>query len=67
MMMPSQDAVVAITAATGNMQGELDALWEHLLPAFQSKALPADSDSEEKLKQAVASLVAHPKRLQEIS
>ena len=61
-MMPSHDTVVAITAATGNMQGELDALWEHLLPAFQSKALPADSDSEKKLKQAVASLVAHPKK-----
>ena len=41
-MMPDQDAVIAITANTGNMQGELDAVWDHLLPAFQAKPLPAD-------------------------
>ena len=61
-VMPDQDVVVAITADTGNMQGELDAIWEHLLPAFQSKSLPADASGQEKLKEAVAHLVAHPKK-----
>ncbi len=61
-MMPDQDAVIAITADTGNMQRELDALWDHLLPAFQTKPLPADAAGDEKLKEAVANLVAHPKK-----
>ena len=61
-MMSDQDVVVAITADTGNMQGELDAIWDHLLPAFQSKPLPADAAGQAKLKQTVANLVVHPKK-----
>jgi CubicO group peptidase (beta-lactamase class C family) len=61
-MMPDQDVVVAITAASDNMQAELDAIWDHLLPAFQSKPLPPDPVGQEKLKDTVANLVAHPKR-----
>jgi CubicO group peptidase (beta-lactamase class C family) len=61
-MMHDQDVVVAITAETGNLQGELDAIWDHLLPAFQSKPLPADAAGQEKLKEAVANLAAHPKK-----
>jgi CubicO group peptidase (beta-lactamase class C family) len=60
-MMPDQDVVVAITADHANMQAELDAIWDHLLPAFQSGPLPPDSAGQEKLKEAVANLVAHPK------
>ena len=59
-MMPDQDTVIAITADTGNMQGELDAVWEHLLPAFQAQPLPANAAGDEKLKKAAANLVAHP-------
>ncbi len=61
-VMPDQDAVVAITADTGNMQGELDAIWDHLLPAFQSKPLPVNSTGEAKIREAIANLVAHPKK-----
>jgi CubicO group peptidase (beta-lactamase class C family) len=61
-VMPDQDVVVAITADTGNMQGELDALWDHLLPAFRSKPLPTDADGQEKLTETVAHLAAHPKK-----
>ena len=61
-VMPDQDAVVAITADTGNMQGELDAIWDHLLPAFQANALPDDFATQEKLKQAIEKLAAHPKK-----
>jgi CubicO group peptidase (beta-lactamase class C family) len=61
-VMPDQDVVVAITADTGNMQGELDAIWDHLLPAFQANPLPNDIPAQEKLKEVVAHLVAHPKR-----
>lgn len=42
-MLPAQDAVVAATAGVCNMQRELDAIWEELLPAFNDAPLPADS------------------------
>jgi len=61
-VMPDQDVVVAITANTGNMQGELDAIWDHLLPAFQAEPLPADAAGQEKLNEIVANLLAHPKK-----
>jgi hypothetical protein len=41
-MMPDQDAVLAITSQTGNMQGVLDLVWEHLLPAMRDSPLPAN-------------------------
>lgn len=59
-VMPEQDAVVAITAQTGNMQGELDAIWDQLLPAFKAEALPEDPAAREKLEEAVSKLTAHP-------
>jgi CubicO group peptidase (beta-lactamase class C family) len=59
-VLPDQDAVVAITADTGDMQGELNAIWDKLYPAFQTEALPADPTGQEKLKPLLASLVAHP-------
>jgi CubicO group peptidase (beta-lactamase class C family) len=34
LVLPEYDAVVATTAATENMQGILDAVWAHLLPAM---------------------------------
>jgi CubicO group peptidase (beta-lactamase class C family) len=59
-VMPDQDVVIAITADHANMQAELDAIWDHLLPAFQTEALPANAAAQEKLKQAVATLVVRP-------
>jgi CubicO group peptidase (beta-lactamase class C family) len=34
LVLPEQDAVIAITSETHDMQGVLDLVWEHLLPAF---------------------------------
>jgi CubicO group peptidase (beta-lactamase class C family) len=39
-VLPDQDAVIAITAATGDMQAILDAAWAQLLPAYTDDALP---------------------------
>jgi CubicO group peptidase (beta-lactamase class C family) len=61
-VMPDQDAVVAITADSDNMQAELDAIWDHLLPAFGAKKLPANAGGQELLRQRIAKLVAHPKK-----
>ena len=58
-VMPDQDVVVAITADRANMQAELNAIWDHLLAAFQPAPLPADSAGQEKVKEAVANLVTH--------
>lgn len=33
-VMPKQDAVIAITSETGDMQAVLDAVWNHILPAM---------------------------------
>lgn len=44
-VMPEQDAVVAMTSGTGNLQGVLDLVWEHLLPAMGTDALPDDPAS----------------------
>jgi CubicO group peptidase (beta-lactamase class C family) len=59
-VMPDQDTVIAITADTGDMQGELNVIWDKLLPAFQAGALPDDAAGQEKLKQVIAKLEAHP-------
>jgi CubicO group peptidase (beta-lactamase class C family) len=59
-VIPDKDAVIAITADTGNFQGEMNAIWDKLYPAFQAEALPADAPGQEKLGQLIAKLVAHP-------
>jgi CubicO group peptidase (beta-lactamase class C family) len=33
-VMPDEDAVIAITSETGNIQGVLNLIWDHLLPAM---------------------------------
>ena len=47
LVLPEQDTVVVTTAATDDMQGILDAVWEHLLPALRpagarARTAPAD-------------------------
>jgi CubicO group peptidase (beta-lactamase class C family) len=45
-VLPEQDAVIAITAGTENMPGILDAAWDHLLPAFGLATGTAGKDSD---------------------
>jgi CubicO group peptidase (beta-lactamase class C family) len=61
-VMPDQDAVVAITAESSDFQKELDAIWKYLLPAFGAKALPANPEGQKSIAQAVSGLAAHPKK-----
>ena len=35
-------------------------LWDKLYPAFQAEALPVDATGQEKLRQEIANLEAHP-------
>ena len=59
-VIPDKDAVIAITAQAGDMQAELNVVWEKLYPAFGDRALPDDPAGQEKLKQVSANLEAHP-------
>lgn len=43
-VLPDQDAVVAITAATGDMQAILDAAWAELVPNYDAEALHETAD-----------------------
>lgn len=54
-VLPEQDAVIAITAKTGNMQRQLDLVWEHLLPAFQDQ-LDENPAEHEKLQATLSNL-----------
>ncbi len=66
-VMPEHDAVIAVTSETGDMQGELDLIWEHLLPAMKDSALDADPPSEAQLKQKLDSLALAPPTAQPVS
>ncbi len=49
LVLPEQDAVLVTTAQTENMQGILDAVWEHLLPAFTTGTPEGDDALAERL------------------
>lgn len=57
-VLPKQNAVIAITANTGDMQGELNVVWDKLLGAFQDKPLAENEAALAELKQAIAKLEA---------
>ena len=55
-VMPEQDVVIAITSGTNDMQAIMNLVWDHLLPAFQDNALPADEESYNSLVNKLAEL-----------
>ncbi len=48
-VMPDQDAVVAITSGVSDMQAVLDLVWKHLLPAMGPIPLPENHPAQEEL------------------
>lgn len=60
-VLPEHDAVVAMTANTPDMPGQLNLVWEYLLPAFKSDALPANAGETQKLQETLASLTVREK------
>jgi CubicO group peptidase (beta-lactamase class C family) len=59
-VMPEQDAVVAITSGTSDLQGVLNLVWEHLLPGMKAGPVPADAASHDRLTKKLASLALRP-------
>lgn len=49
LVLPEQEAVVAITAQTLDMQTELNLVWEHLLPAFHDEPLALQANGGDAL------------------
>ncbi|MPY15686.1 serine hydrolase domain-containing protein [Paenibacillus glucanolyticus] len=61
-VLPEQDAVIAITSGLGDMQEVLDVVWEHLLPAMGPDKLPADTGAESSLAGVLQELKLDPPR-----
>jgi CubicO group peptidase (beta-lactamase class C family) len=59
-VLPEQDAVVAITAGTPEMQALMNAVWDHLIPAFQPAPLPSDPAGNQQLAARLAALSLPP-------
>jgi CubicO group peptidase (beta-lactamase class C family) len=55
-VLPEQDAVIAITAGVRDMQGVLNVVWDKLLPALKPSALPPDDVAAGKLERALKGL-----------
>ncbi len=63
-VLPDQDAVIAITSESPSMQGELDLVWEHLLPAMKDQPLPVQKQTQTELREKLGSLVLPPPKVQ---
>ncbi|HUA68141.1 MAG TPA: serine hydrolase [Candidatus Saccharimonadales bacterium] len=61
-VMPQQDAVVAITSGTRDMQAVMNLVWNKLVPAMHASPLPADGESDQKLEHLLAGLTLHQPR-----
>jgi len=58
-VMPDQDAVLAITSQTPDMQKVLDRVWKHLLPEMTARPLPPEPRTREIMHSRLASLEIH--------
>jgi CubicO group peptidase (beta-lactamase class C family) len=59
-VMPDQDAVVAITSGVKDMQAVLNLVWDSLLPTFQPSPLSPDDDARKALESTLAGLTMPP-------
>jgi CubicO group peptidase (beta-lactamase class C family) len=56
LVLPDQDAVLAVQSETSDMQNELNLVWDYLLPAIKKDKLPEDPASQSALKDKLARL-----------
>jgi hypothetical protein len=56
LVMPEQDAVVAITSGVKDMQAVLNVIWDKLLPAMKPEPLPANNADTTQLREKLARL-----------
>ena len=61
-VLPEQDAVLAITSGVGDMQAVLDLVWEKLLPAMREGSLPSDDKAHAALQDKLGGLALAPQQ-----
>ncbi|MEK3747124.1 serine hydrolase [Paenibacillus sp. FSL E2-8871] len=66
-VLPDQDAVIAITAASNSIQGILNAVWEHLLPNMKDVPLLEEQALAAKLADQLKKLSIDPPQSQQSS
>lgn len=59
-VLPEQDAVIAITSGVKDMQAVLNFIWEKLLPAFATSPLPDNAEASGRLDQRLKALSLRP-------
>jgi len=59
-VLPEQDAVIAITSGVKNMQAVMDLVWDRLLPAMKPSPLPPDDTARQKLEHSLKNLSLRP-------
>jgi CubicO group peptidase (beta-lactamase class C family) len=59
-VLPEQDAVIAITSGVRDMQAVLNLVWDKLLPAFKASPLAPDEASRQKLERTLKGLALRP-------
>ena len=59
-VLPEQDAVVAITSGVGDMQAVMNLVWKHILGGMKKEALPADESGRGRLEKKLAGLELPP-------
>ena len=59
-VMPEQDAVIAITSGVKNMQAVLNLVWDKLLPAMSPAQVATDDESRKKLEVTLSGLTLRP-------
>jgi CubicO group peptidase (beta-lactamase class C family) len=56
LILPEEDAIIAITSETPDMQGELNLVWKYLLPAMQVDNMSLNKNDAAVLKKRLAAL-----------
>ena len=59
-VLPEQDAVIAITSGLKDMQAVMNLVWDKLLPALKSAPLVADAEAQTKLSRVLKDLTICP-------
>src|SRR5207248_10952810 len=59
-VLPEQDAVIAITSGVKDMQGVLNVVWDKLLPGLQASPVAPDDAARKKLEVALKGLSLRP-------
>jgi CubicO group peptidase (beta-lactamase class C family) len=64
-VIPEQDAVIAITSGLDDMQAVLNLVWKHLLTSMQLSALAEEDSQKKALQEKLANLKLYPPKLQQ--